>query len=414
MKRVAIINQRYGREVNGGSEYYTMQLAEHMQGQYEVEILTTQALSYMTWENYYPKGEEVINGIKVRRFRVRYGRRKLLMKVTGKLITLLGMNWKWLNRIWIKAQGPYTPELIHFIEEHENEYDAFIFVTYLYYPTVFGMEKVRDKAVFVPTAHEEAYIHYKLMQDVFAAPAAYVFLTEEEKELVQSLFPIAHIPCEVAAMGIEPEKTGGGRAAGQSRDAAEETGVSSPAVDFCEKYGIDKPYIIYAGRIDIDKGCGQMMEYFRRYCKENEEYLLVLIGKSAMGIPEDEHIRYLGFLSEEDKNSGIAGARALCLPSSHESLSIAVLEAMYLGTPVIVNGDSEVLAGHCRRSSGGISYKNYEEFRKAMQSVKDDNIHKEMAANAVRYVEDNYQWDSVLERWNRIITGIIERIGRKA
>ena len=206
MKKIAIINQRYGKEVNGGSEYYTMQLAEHLRQQYEVEILTTQALSYLTWENHYGAGCEEIGGIKVRRFPVKRPRQTLVQKITGKLITVLGMNYRFLNDLWIKAQGPFTPELVEYIETHEQKYDVFVFVTYLYYPAVCGMEKVKEKAVFVPTAHEEAYIHFKRMQDVFTAPSAYVFLTEEEKNLVHSLFPVDKIPYEVAAMGIEPRR----------------------------------------------------------------------------------------------------------------------------------------------------------------------------------------------------------------
>lgn len=383
MKKIAIINQRYGKEVNGGSEYYTMQLAEHLCEQYEVEILTTQALSYTTWENHYSAGTEEINGITVRRFPVKHPRQKLMQKIIGKLITVFKMNYRLLNGLWIKAQGPYAPELVRFIEEHETEYDVFVFVTYLYYPAVYGMEKVKKKSVFVPTAHEEAYIHFRLMQDVFTSPSAYVFLTEEEKNLVHSLFPVDKIPYEVSAMGIEPRR--------QQTES-----------DFREKYEIHKPYLIYAGRIDVDKGCGQMLEYFEKYCCEDEGYMLVLIGKSEMEIPQSNHIRYLGFVSEEDKDAAIAGAKALCLPSKHESLSIAALEAMYLGTPVIVNGYSDVLKGHCTRSGGGMSYTNYEEFRTALRTVGDAEKYAEMSDRAVRYVEENYQWKHVLEAWGRI------------
>ncbi len=51
MKRIAIVNQRYGLEVNGGSEYYTRLLAEHLQESFDVTVLTTTALDYDTWEN---------------------------------------------------------------------------------------------------------------------------------------------------------------------------------------------------------------------------------------------------------------------------------------------------------------------------------------------------------------------------
>lgn len=389
MKKIALINQRYGKEVNGGSEYYTMQLAQHLKQRHEVEVLTTCALSYNTWENYYKDGEEYIDGIRVRRFPVKHGRRKLVMKITGKLITLFKMNYRWLNHIWIRAQGPYVPELADYIGDMKDEYDAFVFITYLYYPAVYGMERVKEKAVFVPTAHEEAYIHYKIMKDVFASPAAYVFLTEEEKELVHSLFPVANIPYEVAAMGIEPN-------------------CGRNDMDFVSKYDINGSYLIYAGRIDIDKGCGQLFKYFERYCRENPQYMLILMGKQEMELPESENIRYIGFVSEEDKNSGIAGAKALFLPSSHESLSIAALEAMCLGTPVIVNGESEVLKGHCRRSGGGMSYTDYEEFREAVMMLEDEMQYTRMAENAALYVERNYRWDTVILKWNRIVDEVSE------
>ena len=393
MRRIAIINQRYGKEVNGGSEAYTLQLAEHLQGVYQVEVLTTCALDYSTWANEYAEGEEEQEGIKVRRFPVKCKRQKLLFKLTGKLITRLGMNYRWLNRIWIQAQGPYVPELLTFLADHQDDYDAFIFVTYLYYPAVFGLELVGKKSVFVPTAHEESYIHFKLMEDVFSYPAAYVFLTEEEKELVSSLFCVDSLPHRVTAMGITPK-------------------ISGASGNFREKFGISTSYFVYAGRIDVDKGCGELIQYFQQYCQQlpkEQQCTLVLIGKSQMELPQGDWIRYLGFLSEEDKNDGIAQARALFLPSRHESLSISALEAMYLGTPVIVNGASPVLQGHCRRSGGGLSYRDYPSFHQAMEQMEEDAVYEKMQKAGIRYVEENYRWDVVVNQWKELIEEVMDK-----
>ena len=68
MKKIAIINQRYGLEVNGGSELYSRQIAERLCKKHDVEVLTTCSLDYVTWANHYKQGIEEINGVKVRRF----------------------------------------------------------------------------------------------------------------------------------------------------------------------------------------------------------------------------------------------------------------------------------------------------------------------------------------------------------
>ena len=52
MKRIALVNQRYGLEVNGGSEYYTRLIAERLTGEYQVDVITTKAIDYTTWEVY--------------------------------------------------------------------------------------------------------------------------------------------------------------------------------------------------------------------------------------------------------------------------------------------------------------------------------------------------------------------------
>lgn len=389
MKRIALVNQRYGLEVNGGSEYYTRLIAERLAGSFEVDVITTKALEYTTWDNYYTDDIEDINGVRVLRFPVAAPRAKDFSEYNDKYLRS-GKYDTAAETAWFRKQGPYSPAAIDYIRENKDKYDVFIFVTYLYYLTVAGLPEVADKAVFIPTAHEEPYIHFKTFEKLFRLPKAYVFLTDEEKALVQGLFHCGDIPCRVMGTGVEVKCT--------PDEAA-----------FRSKFGIDGDYVIYVGRIDEGKNCPAMFRYFLEYKKRRPDsgLKLVLMGKQVCDIPRHKDIISLGFVSEEDKFSGISGAKCLWLPSNFESLSISVLEAMTLSVPVIVNGVCEVLKGHCIKSNGGLYYTNYFELEGILDYIfSHDREYELMCSNAKAYIDRNYRWEVIMEGFKEVIDGI--------
>ena len=390
MKKIAFINQRYGLEVNGGSEYYTRLIAEQLKEIYQVEILTTKALDYVTWENYYKEDCETINGVTVKRFEVEQKRDlKRFSQATANVFQKINPTDQDEQK-WVDEQGPYCPALINYIMEHEAEYDLFIFVTYLYYTTCIGITKVWNKAVLIPTAHDEPYINMKIYKDVFCRCKAIVYLTDEEKALVERKFHNQDIPNVVTAIGIE---------------AVEKNDL----LDFQQVKGINN-YIIYVGRIDELKGCKWLFQYFIEYKKRNHNDLkLVLMGKAVMDVPKHDDIISLGFVSEEDKLSGISGAKALILPSHFESLSISVLEAFEMKTPVVVNGQCEVLKGHCLKSNAGLYYYNYFEFEGCINfMLKHKDICEIMSGNGYHYVDEYFRWDIVVEKVQELFDKTME------
>lgn len=397
MKKIAIINQRYGLEVNGGSECYARLMAEHLKKHYDVEVLTTTALDYDTWKDHYSEGVEYVNGIKVRRFAVEHPRKVLKFRIINQLTKMLGrIGIHQMERYWIKEQGPQVPELVRYIKEHVDEYDRFVFVTYLYYTTAMGLPEVFDKAVLIPTAHDEPCIYFSYYEKIFKSPSGMVFLTEEEKEFVQKTFRNASIPNDVVGVGIDiPD------------NLQKEKGRLKAVEEFRQKYHIIDDYIIYAGRIDRCKKCDEMFIFFEKYKElhKDDKTKLVIIGKDMMGVPNHPDICYLGFVSEEDKYAGIAGAKLLWLPSQFESLSIALLEGMALGIPGIVNGNCEVLKGHCIRSNGAVWYTNFEEYEVAMCRLRKmpEEVYNQMRQSAMSYVEKDYQWDVVEQKLTNMI-----------
>lgn len=389
-KKIAIINQRYGLEVNGGSELYSRQIAEKLIAKYDVEVLTSCAVEYVKWSNYYKEGVEQINGVTVRRFKTLHEREPKVFSALDSMMLSNPHIEEEISEQWIEHMGPYCPELVEYVDKHQDEYEAIIVVTYLYYTAVKSIVRIKNKAIFIPTAHQEPFIHFDMYKKVFGAADAYVFLTDEEKDLVHSIFHNEDVPYEVMGVGVEvPEVVDSER--------------------FKKKYNLDN-YLIYVGRIDEGKDCPRLFKYFLEYKRRVKNDLkMVLMGKAVCDIPKSPDIISLGFVSEEDKFDGIKGAKALILPSKFESLSISVLEAMTLSVPVIVNGICDVLKGHCVKSNGGLYYKNYFEFEGCINYMME---HPEeyaiMCKNARKYVEDYFQWDDIMKKFDRII----ERVGK--
>jgi len=380
MKKIAIAVQRYGLEVNGGSELLARLLAEKLSCHYDIEVITTCALDYTTWKNHYPQGVCEVNGVKVNRFAVDKPRD---LKSFAETAVTPG-NVK-TEQEWIDKQGPYCPKVIDFIRESKDKYDVFVFVTYLYYLTVRGINEVKDKAILVPTAHDEPPIYFSVYKEIFNNPRAIIFCSEEERSFTHGLFGNHSIPNAVAGIGIDIPND------------CDSTG-------FKERHGLSK-YILYAGRIDDGKNCSELFKYFIEYKKRNPSGLkLVLMGKEYIKVPRHRDILSLGFVSDKEKNDGMAGAELFVLPSVFESFSIAVLESMSLGVPVIVNGKCEVAKGHCVRSNAGLYYNDYFEFEGCMNYlINNEEINRTMKENAIKYVEENYRWDVIIEKYIKII-----------
>lgn len=377
-KKIAFINQRYGAEVAGGSESFTRAMAERLAktGKVQVEVLTSKAVDFKTWQDYYTGDEEEINSVIVRRFSVKWKRSRVIQRGAQILMHNFHIHFKWLERLRLIGRGPYVPGLVSYIKEHKDEYDALIFVTYMYYPAYFGAREAYEKAYFIPTAHEEEPIHMDIFRELFNRVKGIIYLTDEEKALANHLFANEKVPSRVLGMGIEvPEHP--------------------DASGFCRKYHITGDYILYAGRIDENKGCKELIDYFLRWKKESGSPVkLLLMGKAFFDIPKDDDIQYIGFVSDEDKYAGMQQAKVICLPSRYESFSISLLEGMAYGHPALVNAGCDVLKGHIQKSGGGIAYGNYREFADGLTCLISD-AGNSMGEKAQEYVRKKYSWAAI-------------------
>jgi glycosyltransferase involved in cell wall biosynthesis len=385
MTKVAFVVQRCGLEVNGGAETLCLKIAARMTKYWDVEIITTCALDYLTWKNYYPPGVTEVAGVRIQRFPVAQQREiDAFNRLSEVMYSHLHTVSLAEQEAWMQAQGPWSPELISYVKQHQNQYDAFIFFTYLYATTYFVLPLVADKAYLAPLAHNEWTIYLSMWDALFEKACNFIFNTPEERDFVKARFAKIGLDGAVAGIAVEPATIHDGH-------------------KFRQQNNIHGPFLLYVGRVDPSKGCQELFDYFIELrSHETSPRKLVLLGKPTMAIPNHPDIIALGFVDEQTKWNALAACDLLVMPSPYESLSIVLLEAWAVGKPVLVNGRCEVLVGQCKRSHGGLWYGNQTEFQVAL-NMMDETVRKQLGLQGKKFVESNYVWSKIEDAYLELI-----------
>jgi glycosyltransferase involved in cell wall biosynthesis len=425
--RIAFIVQRYGTEILGGAEYACRLTAERLAARHEVEVLTTCARDYVTWRNEYPEGADRIRGVTVRRF----------ANAQMRDIDAFNRYSDWIfnnphdsadEMEWLKQQGPWSPGLLDYLKRTHKNYDTLIFYTYLYAPTVLGLQIDPRRSILVPTAHDEPPIHLGLYKDVFKLPKAIGYLTDAERTFVAAHFERTAEIEETVGCGVDlPPHHAYPRAAADEAPASPESSqadggqepedspaggrfqphVSARGATFRRRHRVRAPFVLYGGRIDPGKGCEELIEYFSTYVQEGGDASLVLMGVKLMPLPEEPFLNFAGLLSEQERLQALEAATVVVVPSPYESLSLLALEALAVGTPILCNARSEVLVDHCLRSNGGLFYAARDEFVECLKLlVADERLRAAMGRSGREYVRRNYRWDVVLGKFDRMIAKV--------
>lgn len=385
--RLCFVIHRYGLEVAGGSELHCRWLAGRLAARHDVQVVTTCALDYLEWRNHYPPGLSVVEGIPVTRHPVRRTRETEAFALLSDIV-FHEEHSREEERAWVEANGPFAPDLVRSLRGLTGV-DAFIFYSYRYYQTFFGLPTVKDRAILVPTAEDDPAMELPIFHELFRAPRGIIYLTPEERALVEGVSGNAHVPSVVVGSGINvPPDLG--------------------SVDVAARFGIQAPFVLYAGRIDRNKGADTLFTYYTRLFAEwPDAPPLVLVGTKALPVPDHPRIRHLGFVSEAEKFALLAASDLVIMPSRYESLSVIVLEAWAMGRPVLVNSACRVLEGQCVRSGGGLFYRGYAEFAAALRLLAGaPSLRRALGAAGRAYVRAEYDWPLVERRTEGLLASV--------
>ena len=386
---MAFVIPWYG-DIPGGAENECKRTVENLSYRgVNVEVFTTCVKEFLgDWNtDYYKEGIYEVNGVVVRRFKVRKRNTKQFDDINYKLMHN--------QRITRAEEQLFIQEMINsdnlysYITDHGQEYDYFIFIPYMFGTTYYGTKIYPEKSFLIPCLHDESYAYMSVYKAMFENVAGIIFHSEPEKKLASKLFDL-NAKQVVLGEGIE-------------------TDIAFDSKRFIEKYDITNEFMLYAGRRELGKNVPLLIDYFCRYKKNNNSDLkLVLIGSGAVNIPRKYKTELidLGFIPKQDKYDAYAAATVLCQPSLNESFSIVIMETWLCCTPVLVHADCAVTKYHSIKSNGGLYFSNYEEFEECINFYLDNpELSNNMAENGKIYVKDNYNWDTIVDRYNAFLEG---------
>lgn len=377
--KLAFVVQRYGAEIAGGSELHCRDLAQRLSAQHDITVLTSCARDYVSWDNEFPAGESLDGSVRVLRFAVARSRHMHDFSSISDEVFEGGAPLERQEQ-WFRENGPQVPGLLEHLRAHGGVYDAVLFWTFRYYPSFFGVPLVRDRAVLVPTAEDDPAVHLGITEDFFKLPAGYLFLTPEEERLVSGRAGRTLEPSAVIGTGLDP--------------------AGSPSgTDLLRAKGIPDDYVLYLGRVDRNKGCETLLDYFQEYASTSAALPLILAGPVKLQVPSHPNIRALGYVSDELRAALLSHARLLIVPSPYESLAIALLEGWNHGVPALVNARCDVLREQVRRANGGLHYRSFSEFCEALDYLASHPDEcRAMGVQGRQFVEREYRWTTVLPR----------------
>ncbi len=385
MKKIGFVTPWFGMDISGGAEAELRELVLHLKDTaLEFEILTTCVRSFNSnWnENYHKEGVSVENGIVIRRFRAdqRDG------------AAFDSINWKLMRNISITREEEEvfihemvnSSELYSFMHDNEEEYGIFVFIPYMFGTTYYGVKVNPSKAVLIPCFHNESYFHMNIFRELYSRVAGIVYNAKPEMELTERTYDLQGVRQIVMGIGMD-------------------TDISGDARRFREKYRMERPFMIYAGRKDAGKNVDLLLRYFSEYHKRQRSDLeLVLIGGGKIDIPLDiaDNVHDLGFVDRQDKYDVYTAAELLCQPSHNESFSLVIMESWLCGKPVLVHDTCAVTKNFAIESNGGLYFKDYFEFEGTLDYILSNrSVAEVMGGNGRKYVEKNFSWNKIIDRY---------------
>ncbi|MBF0273792.1 MAG: glycosyltransferase [Nitrospinae bacterium] len=397
MKSIAIVIPWFGKEIKGGAEQHTWNLAvELVKKGIHVEVFTTCCKAFQEdWNiNHYPEGETMQDDILIRRFNVdirntyefHFANKKILSVSRNDFRPEISPVSKTIAEDFIR-ENIHSTNLINYLVENEKKYDSILFVTYFYGVTIAGMNALPHKAFLLPALHDEWYAYLPQVAEIFRKAKGLLFLSDGEKEVASKLYG--------PAMLHKGTVVGGGVELHLADDL--------PVVEEQRlRKKVGNRFTLLLGRRDVNKNTLFIIDVYKEFLNNNPTSTLKIVfaGPGKMPVHDEVNgIVDLGLVSEEEKNWLLKNTLFLSHPSVNESYSRVMMEAWLRERPVIVHRDCLATAIVTRRCQGGWLAAEKDEWVNLFEKLdaSEADLLDEAGKKGKQYVDTYARWEKAIE-----------------
>lgn len=183
-----------------------------------------------------------------------------------------------------------------------------------------------------------------------------------------------------------------------------------------EKYGLERPYFLYVGRLEKKKNTPALIEAFALFKEKNPgyNYKLVLIGSASYGFDEvkyaieeynlNKEVIMPGWVEEYDMPYIYNGAVGFIFPTKHEGFGIPVIQSLACGLPTAVS-DIPVLREVAGDSVMYFDSNQRDSIAQAMESLVTDQVLREELIKSGYLKVQEFSWRKCAEEtWREILS----------
>ena len=167
----------------------------------------------------------------------------------------------------------------------------------------------------------------------------------------------------------------------------------------------DKINILFAGRLEYQKGVDQLIEVVKAL-KDNPKFYFHVVGNGSMKEKVHKALEPLSNASLYDKifglNQYIGDFDYLFMPSNHEGLALMPIEASLAHTPTIINSCPGLKDTLPETWPLKVNDNKVDDFIRLILSLEDTTYYEEYASIAYGYAKTNFSIEKMQFEYEQI------------